>query len=826
MLLCLFMANILLGVTYPFKSLTVDDGLPQSTISAILKDFEGFLWLGTLGGLARYDGTNIRPYTSYEGYPFFLVRGIIEKEPGVLWIAEATEGLWELKGDSATRIIFDERYPDANINFLCQGNDGRVLVGAEPGGLYIFEDTTIVNIGPADGLVSDEVISGAIDTEGNIWVGTYRNGVQRIRNGKPEVPLTMDDGLPADYIRYILPRANGEVWIGTKKGIYILDGKKDTTLLNSPGEERFVFHILEEDKDNVWVSTANNGGGLIHIKNRKIVEILDYDSGLPSFRATCTFIDEYGTIFIGTANGLSKITQRQFVNFSKGDGLVDPYITGVCQTSDGTIWVGTQSKGIHQLKGNLFTPLSTPGLDKYLGIKHIQVVYDQVWGATSRGLIILDRGVPIRNKISDMLEDKTLRRITVTKDKDVYITAYQNLYRIIGDSVIEITYNLKDRKYSFWALEKDKNGLLWLATNGQGLWYLKNGTWIRKVPPLPSFPEKFFGISRDGDGNIYFASSRGAYKWDGEKIIPVFTKRHTVWDILPTKENGIWFGTSHGLFQKWKNRINIYNMRSGLISSEFNISSFYEDREGNLWFGGIGGLVKYRKQKSFPSQTCPETYILSIKSNSKTITDLNDLVFDYQHNDVTINFIGIDLGNPESVRYRYKLVNIDKDWSLPIKETYVTYPHLPPGNYTFFLQAKGPLGIWNEIPATISFRILKPWWATWWAKLILFTTIAFFIWGVIKWRMRLLDQRNLLLEKKVRERTMELLKTNKRLSQEILEREQAEKAANERLEELEQWYKLTVGRELKMAELKTENEQLRKQLAELKKKINFGTNTE
>ncbi len=818
------MANILFGVTYPFKSLTVDDGLPQSTISAILKDSKGFLWLGTLGGLARYDGANIRPYTSYEGFPFSLVRGIIEKEPGVLWIAEATEGLWELKGDSTSRIIFDERYPRANINFLYQGKDGRVLLGAEPGGLYIFEDTTITNLGLADGLVSEEVISGAIDTGGNIWVGTYRNGVQKIRDNVPGIVFTVDDGLPANYVRYILPRSNGEIWIGTKKGIFILGGEKDTTLLNTPGEERFVFHILEEDENNVWVSTANNGGGLIHVKNRKVVEILDYDSGLPSFRATCTFIDEYGTIFIGTANGLSRITQRQFVNFSKSDGLVDPYITGVCQTSDGTIWVGTQSKGIYQLKRNRFIPIRSPLLEKYMGIKHIQVIQDQIWGATSKGLIILNNGIPLRNEISNQLDDKTLRRITLTRDKDIYITAYQNLYRVVGDSVTEITYNLKDRKYSFWALEKDTNGLLWLATNGQGLWYLENGKWVKLDPPSPNFPEKFFGISRDGEGNIYFASSKGAYKWDGEKIIPVFTKRHTVWEILPTKEDGIWFGTSHGLFQRRDNQVKVFNMRTGLVTSEFNISSFYQDREGNLWFGGIGGLVKYRKQKSFPSQIRPETYILSIQNNGKTISDFSNLVFDYRHNDVTIKFIGIDLGNPESVRYRYKLMNIDSGWSLPVKETYVTYPHLPYGKYTFLLQSRGSRGVWSETPVSLSFRILEPWWGTWWAKLILITTILLLIWGAVKGRMKLLDQRNLLLEKKVRERTKELLQANKRLSREILDREQAEKAAIERLEELEQWYKLTVGRELRMAELKEENEQLQQQLADLKKKIDLHTN--
>jgi PAS domain S-box-containing protein len=764
----------LIAKNYPQKLFTVDEGLPQSNVTNIIKDSYGFIWLATNGGLAKFDGTSFKNYTINTGYPFNLVVGIIEKEPGVIWVADYITGLWEFDNDQIKKIVFDDSLSGKRLNFLLKMDDGRVLMGAEPGGLYIFENDSITNLNSKNSPVIEPIISAAIDYDGSVWIGTYKDGVQKIKNDRIIATLTEENGLPSNEIRYIMPRKNGQVWFGTSKGLYVLNDNIISQNFNYNFPDRFIKHIYEETENSIWISSINKGGGLFHICNNKIEEVIKNFSG---FYTSYVYVDETSNQFIGTSKGLLIIPDRSFVNYGVEDGLNDTYVTSVAQDKNGTIWVGTQNDGLYYLHKEIFEPYYHPKFDcRILRVTFITLIDGQLWCGTRKGLYILENDRLIRNQITKHFEDKEIRQIVKTKKDEILIAEKEGLYKINNGNLYNIIYNLDKENYSYWGLQRDKNNLLWMATNGNGLWTLNDTVWVQYTDEGKGIADNFYGIRKDDSGNLYFPSSEGAYLWDGKQLTQIFDRNQTVWDILPTKDEGFWLGTSQGLFRKKNGNLFLYNRKMGFIGSEFNISSFYKDKEGGLWFGSIGGLIKYQKTYIKYEKQPLKAYILSVetKDASYFFPFKKKIVLKPDQNNLKINFVTLDYKNPESITYRYKLGGYDNYYSDITQQTVANYTNLPNGEYIFCLQTKRQTGRWGETLTKLSFQILKPWWQSWWLYLGYLILFCAFVWGLIRWRINLLQKRNFLLEQKVEKRTIDLKLANKRLVKEIEERQKVE----------------------------------------------------
>ena len=759
---------------YPFIHYSVDDGLPQSIVAGLMQDSFGYTWVSTNEGVARFDGRHFKVYSKSTGYPFRLITGVVENKPGEIWVASLGTGLWRLKDNKFEQINFDPKLQHYGINFLVKTHDGEILLGAEPGGLYVFRDDSVVlHLSDQDGTVQGPIISAAKDKNGNYWIGSFKNGLQ-VFHGKQKIKhYTVQDGLPANEIRTVLPLNNHEIWVGTNKGLFVIDNSEFTAQWNKIFGEIFVSSVYSRDGRNIWITLSSKYGGVVHVVDGQIKEILQPNKG---FFSKCALVDKFNTLFVGSYQGLYVYPDRNFQNYGKESGLTDTYIKTINEDCKGNLLVATKNDGIFRLNHNHFERIGkVDSVFEGNSIFCIRHFNNQVWVGTARGLFILENKRLIKNKLTEFFKGFTVRRIEVIDNK-TYIVTWNYVFQVISqDSLKELNYNLKNKKFSIWGVEKDRNGHLIMATNGFGIWKLNDTTWVKMH--VPDSIKQIFAVRRDSSGSLYFATAKGAYKWDGQKFSTILKLNRTVWDLLPTRRTGIWLLTSLGLYQIKGNNLKIYNKKKGLITSEFNMGAIFYRNENDFWFGGVQGLVHYEKKIDYPL-TVPYSYITSIITKDTTlIFPFNKPIhFKAKNNSIKIKFHQINYGTFPDFSFAYWLEGLNKDTVFVGNRdvNFVNYTNLNDGIYTFHLFLMNPVTHYIAEEKTIRFTILPPWWKSIWAIIIFVIAFAFLISLIVRWRVSILEKRNLILEKQVQERTHDIQLSYKLLKKETEERKKAE----------------------------------------------------
>ena len=759
---------------YPFIHYDVDDGLPQSIISGLMQDSYGYLWIPTNEGVAKFDGLHFKVYNKTTGFPFRLITGVVENKPGEIWIASLGTGLWRLKDNKFEQINFDPKLQHYGINFLVKTHDGEILLGAEPGGLYVFRnDSLFLHLSDQDGTLQGPIISAAKDNSGNYWIGSFRDGLQVFYGHEKKMQFTIKDGLPTNEIRSILPLNTYKVWVGTNKGLFVIGNPEFTDRWNKLFPETFVSSIYTRDNKNIWVTLSSKPGGVVHIVNNHIKEILQPNVG---FFSKCVLSGNYGALFVGSYQGLFVYPDRNFQNYGKESGLTDTYIKAINEDCNGNLLVSTKNDGIFRLNKNHFERIgkvdSVFNGNSIFCIRHFN---KKVWVGTARGLFILKNNQLVKNKLTKFFNGMTVRRIESLDDK-IYIVTGRHIYQLMrDDSLKNISYNIKSNYFSLWGVKKDKNGHFVLATNGHGIWSLYDTTWVQLQ--VPDSIKRVFAVRADFAGNLYFATAKGAYKWDGQSFSTVLKLNQTVWDLLPTRENGIWLLTSRGLYQIKGNNIKIYNKKKGMITSEFNMGAIFYRNDNDFWFGGVQGLVHFKKRIHYP-QVLPYLYITSISSKDTTLTYPFPKVmyFRAKDNSINIRFHQINFGVSPDLAFAYWLEGLNKDTVFVGNRdvNFVDYTNLNDGIYTFHLFLMNPVTHYIAEEKTVRFTILPPWWKSIWAIIIFVIAFAFLISLIVRWRVSILEKRNLILEKQVQERTHDIQLSYKLLKKETEERKKAE----------------------------------------------------
>ncbi len=768
---------------YPYIHFGVEEGLPQSIVSDIIEDSYGFIWLSTNEGLVRFDGHTFKVYNKETGYPFRLVTGIIEKEPGVIWVGTLSAGLWRIHGEKAEQIFFTNRKRNSQINFLSKTQDGEILLASEKDGVYIFKPDTILHLSCVDqnGPIPGPVISGAKDYSGNYWFGTFEYGVLVVKDGQVVKHISTQDGLPSNEIRSILALPTKQIWIGTRKGLLVLPDTNISDQFNQQFNEVFISRIYSNDNQNIWINASTNPGGVIHYKDGHLLEIL---RGFEGIYSKCTFINRSGALFLGTYRGLFVFPDRNFQNFGAKEGLHDTYVRAVVKDHTGKLWVATKNDGLYYFAEKRF--IKEKRLSQRIKetvIYTLKEINQELWLGTGKGLFIIKNGNFVQNKLTEFFKDMVIRRFITGPNQKVYIITRNRLYLFQDDELQDLTYNLGPKKYSLWALAEDEHHRLWLGSNLAGLWQLQDTTW--KLIETRDSVRNYFSIKKDKNENIYFATSDGLLKWNGSQLVKELDIQQTIWDILPTKNNGVWLLCSKGLYRYDGEDLRFYSRKTGLVTSEFNMGATFYESDSCIWFGGVDGLVHYKKTVNYPDIK-PELYITNIESpDSNYIFPFPDkLVLKPNEKNIKINFTALDFQSALVYNYAYYLEGFSNDTLLVQDQFVVNYTNLADGSYTFHLFLKSPYSGKVLAHKKIHFVLLKPWWKSVW--FLLFITVFFFliVYSFVRWRIIILKNKNIMLEKRIEDRTRDIQLSYKLLKNEVEERKKAQLNLKQEREQL------------------------------------------
>ncbi|MCG8700339.1 MAG: SpoIIE family protein phosphatase, partial [Bacteroidales bacterium] len=396
--------------------------------------------------------------------------------------------------------------------------------------------------------------------------------------------------------------------------------------------------------------------------------------------------------------------------------------------------------------------------------------------------------------------------------------------------------------------DKDKN--LWMALRHGGFYKYDraNDTIIRFHPGNSRnkgmIANEYVCVYIDSQNRKWFGSKTHGLMWYDETndTLIYYDKKHglpdnSVYGILEDDKGNLWFGTDKGLvsFNTSTKRAITYDIEDGLSEIQFNYSSAYKGKDGCMYFGHVNGLTYFYPDKIMKNEHPPEVLLADFKLFGKTvkpndetgilkqtINKTQQVVLNHKQKIFTIDYVALNYLNPGRNTFYFYLEGLENNWNKGSNQTSVTYTNLDDGNYVFHLKAINNDGVESKVVKNLYIKVLPPWWQTLWFKIGTILTIIILLFTFYKMRVRVLTERQRVLEQTVNERTKELRSANENLQ------EQKEEILTQNEEIQQQAEELATQRDAlseQNEEIVTKNEQISKSfkntqmLSELGKKI-------
>ena len=736
-LLCVLMvllsSNLLWGQRYPFYNLNVENGLIQSQATSLTQDRSGNLWIGTIGGISRYDGKNISNYMVRNGLLNNLVDAIAADREGNIWIG-SPEGISKFNGKKFTNYVLprDEKTSVSAVRDIVFGNgdttwcrfsnkvycisggkkeqvplpDAEALVTAilaDNGNLWVAKDGNLIyhyhdkrwdslSIPSQQRITVYKLIKGH---EGKIWLATS-SGLYKIDCGV--VSPHFVNGKPLNELPPLLcmtQDSSGAFWMGTGNGVIHVSEHAITYYNKHNGLSDNLFHDVFTDREgNVWL--ASDGQGLFRYSGMQFTG-LDESMGLPSAQIMGIASDRSGRIFLGTYDaGL----------YAFADGKVTPIpfpvkptprITTMCSTNDGTIWIGTRSNGLWHYNGTLKPYVNKRSHLPTYGITSFYPESSQkLWIGFSLGAVLLDhdtiKPIPINNiRVSDFLK---------LGDDSILLSTDKGL-RIYHAGTIS-TYQTGTAADSFIPeCVAFSRGKLWIGTSDNGV-----------VCYDPANKKSILVNTSNGLQSDF------------------------VYNICTDNENNTWVGTGYGIHKIYLKPngepvVTFYGTGQGIAGMESNHKSVAKMHDGSLWFGTTNGALHYIPHSDNIRPKPISIVLQSVKLFGENITDTTyfdstdawygvpyHLQLPYRKNNISFIFHAVTLSAGAQLQYRYRIDGLDAPWSAWSANNSVTYSALPPGYYTFRAECRiaGDENKAREL--SYPFEIITPFQKTRWFRLL------------------------------------------------------------------------------------------------------------
>ncbi|MBI4931254.1 MAG: SpoIIE family protein phosphatase [Bacteroidetes bacterium] len=796
----------LFAQTLNLNQFGIEEGLPQSSIYTMLQDKNGSIWVGTMSGVSKYNGLSFENFNKKDGLAENRVTSSCLDKDGNIWFGHWSGGI--SKYDAAKK-HFEEITPGKieskkTINCIMQDKSGRVWIGTDGQGIIKSENGNFTNITAKDGLAGDIVNALMEDKDGTIWIGTS-TGITQSKSGKLSA---YEETLPSNSIHSLFNDSKGNIWIGsTDKGVFRIGSDKQMKVYNaSNGLSNENVRIIFEDA-NGTIFLGTYGGGVskylpqLEVNGYKgpVFQTISSKQGLSNDRVLSIIQDREKNIWIGTYLNLNQYFDEQFEIYGSNEGLDNSLVWSVIQDKKGNFWIGTEGgliqspspalpegKGEKDATGMHFNKLT----GKEGEILNTSALYEDVKGNIwytdfGKGL---SRYNPSSKKIDNYTVEKSglpvneIYSICGDKDGNIWIGTNKGgllKFDIATEKFQQFTTKDGIGSEQIYTIFRDTKDRMWFGTLAGSLTMYDGsaplssgggvgGEVFKTFTDKEGYPSKFtLCITEDANKNIWFGTfDLGIYKYDGNTFKAYTTKEglssNTPFLLTTDNKNNLWIGTGLGVdrFNLKDETFKHYEKEDGFLGVEINPNAVCKDKEGALWFGSIIGLVKYNSNNEKNNEVEPITTIKNPRLFFQEADIPADHVFGWSQNHFTFDFIGTSLTNPKRVKYRYQLEGLDKEKSPIVKENHVTYPSLNPGSYTFNVWSCNNDGVWNTEPVTFQFSITPPFWKTTWFWVSSGIAGLLIIILFVKWREKKLKKENIILEKKVEERTITISKQN------------------------------------------------------------------
>ncbi len=752
-----------------FTILSLKDGLPNASVSGLLQDQRGFIWMSTQGGLCRYDGSGFRVY---ENHPFDegslsgdLVQTIYLDSSDRLWVGTyAGLNRFEPETERFVHYRFAEDDPTSLSNDLviaiCRDARGALWVGTLNGLNRLDEKTgTFVRYfnDPRNpySLPNNTVRSLYRDSKGRLWVGTTGGGLssydyERDRfDRKTQVAAEMA-GVPASAsLQAIAEDAEGNLWLGAwGTGLVRYRPETDDVEVFKLPDNR-IYVVEAKRPGTVRVGTWGGGLYILDVQSNTITSYRNSKAlgSLPNDVVYAILEDASGELWVGTnGGGVARMdrTRRSFTAFTADPdnpaALPPGKIIASLVDSRGTLWVSVYSAGIHRYDeaGRRWIHYRhAAGDPESLPDDTCNFLYEdrkgRFWVCSNDGLALMDRErgrfSTIRQKdglggsiVYALLEDPwgNFWIGTYTAGLDYWDRARGTFTHYPTDPADPSS--LSDNLVN--SLAYDGEGRLWVGTNN-GLNRMENGRFVRyrydPKNPKGLSNSSIQRIKLDSRG-VLWISTRGGGLNRYDPATDSFSHitrteglpSNVCYNILEDRSGDIWIVTATGLalFDRETGTVKRVSLYKELENASYNAGSS-AGPDGSLYFGATGLMAKFDPTRYEANTHVPPVFITELRAanRSKLTVPVDGEVVKRRiklkdyENSVEFRFAALDFRDPGANQFAYKLEGFDRDWVYVGARNFASYTNLPPGRYVFRVRAANNDGLWNEGGAALQFSV-------------------------------------------------------------------------------------------------------------------------
>jgi len=789
----LFGSMTALGINLRFKHYMVEDGLSSNTVRCVLQDKKGFIWIGTEGGLNRFDGLSFRNFLN---------------------IAGDTTSL----GNNYVYTLLE----DAETNLWIGTDHGVSIFNPRTERFHGFRAKTASGIS-----ITANVQQITIDADSNLWFGTLGQGVFRYDPNNDLLEQFSPNGSDPqnmNYTYYVYADKNGRIWVSSsQRGVPVLYFDAVTKRFIVPAffeylktqKELSVHRLIEDDAQRFWLGTWEDGICSMANTAGTFRNFLSPRTGNGILHVHSMLEYAPGQVMVGSDDGLACVdmqTGSYDLFTGKEDdekGLSDKFVYPIYKDREGGIWIGTYYGGLNYVlpnsnffehyqhsdyansvggnvigkfcsdpAGNLWIATDDGGLSYYntetgkftnylpekgknsLSYHNVHALCldgNKLWvGTYSGGLNLLDLRTKQFKKYSfepgnrESLSSSSI--YSVYKDQRGVLWVGTTLGIDVYDAARDVFHRIRPINASTIDIREDAQGNIWFATWGDGLYRYdsKKRSWTHfqneARDPGSITDNQVNCLSIDEHNQLWVGTGNGLCRYDpktGKFIrISLKLKSRLICDVLPDR-GFLWITTTNGLIRlnPTDNTFKTFTKSDGLQSDQFNLKSAVKMNNGKIYVGTANGFNSFYPDNLKENTSVPPVVITNLQILNEnvpigdrsvlkqSVSSTKKITLSWKQNILNIEFAALSFAAPLKNQYAYKLEGFDEDWVYVGNERKATYTNLPAGKYVFRVKASNNDGLWNEEGTSLKIVVKPP---IWLSTIFILLYIILAIWGLYR----------------------------------------------------------------------------------------------
>lgn len=726
-------------------------------VLAITQTRDGYLWLGTAQGLARFDGVNCRIFGLKDGLKGLEISTLLEDSAGALWIGTVGGGLNRyFDGTMETFGAADGLTGDA-VTTLLEDDHHDIWVGTTSG-LYRQQNNHFTPLAEKNGSIFVRAMTK--DQHGTVWVSTLHNGLMCFQNGK-SVPSPEPPEMKSISACYLLADRKDRLWAGLWGGpqlgvVLCRENGHWTKYGTNEGVPPVYINSLAQTADGtIWGGTLDEG--VFYFKEGKFSR-LRMEDGLSDDAICSLFVDKNQNLWIGTrSGGLNRVSPRKLSVCRVLENVSERLPISLAQTTNGDLWVAASGRGIYQWRNGEFNQLlrTLPAAGHLFVGAMLGARDGSLWWGAGPALFQWKDGAFLSDYEREMwLRGDRILSLCENNDGGMWIGTYNGQLQLLSQGKFTAIPRLPEKPVT--ALVQAPDDTLWIGTMGGGLLRLKNNQ-------LTSFTTKdglrcnlIRALHIDSSGTLWIGTiSGGLARWSHSQLTSFTAEQglldDTILQILEDDAGNLWFGCNKGI-----SRVSIssltalaegkaaavhpmsYGNPEGMISEqcEANFAAGLKTQEGRLLFCTAKGIVIIDPRQQTESDTEPVILMEDTLVDGHVIDRSGPLTIPAGTHNFEFHYTGLNFNAPEKIRFRWRLEGLDADWVEAGAARVARYPYVPAGSYRFQVTACNNDGRWNTADAEYAFVVLPHFWQTPWFTVVFILALLALTAGAIRFLER------------------------------------------------------------------------------------------